>query len=137
MSIRQRIDQLHCHHNAITFAANAAFQNVSDPERLHNLSQTMHCSTSITHHAGATDHAQIFDPGQTRQDVVLDAVGKECVLLIVAEIFEWKNRNAFFVHLRFDWTAQQSIAQEKKTEADCSERNHCTENQRVPPLTSR
>ncbi len=106
MSIRQRIDQLHCHHNAIAFATNAAFQNVSDPEHLPNLSQTMHCSTSITHHAGATDHAQIFDPGQTRQDVVLDAVGKECVFLIVAEIFEWKNRNAFCVHLCFDRPTQ-------------------------------
>ena len=123
MSIGQRIDQLHRHHDAIAFAADAAFQNVGDPERLPNLSQIMHRSTSITHHAGATDHAQIFDPGQTRQDVVLDAIGKKCVLLIVAEIFEWKNRNAFCVHLRFDWTAHQSIAQEKKNEADYSERN--------------
>src|SRR5205085_10115587 len=94
-------------------------------------------STSITHHAGATNHAQIFDPGQTRQDVVLDAVGKKCVLLIGAEIFEWKSRNAFCVHLRLDWTARQAIAQEKKSEADCSEHNQCTENQCVPSLVSR
>src|SRR6266567_6389369 len=137
MSIFQRIDQLHRHHDAIAFAADAAFQNVGDPERLSNLSQTVHRSTSITHYAGATDHAQIFDFGQTRQDVVLDAIGKKCVLLIGAEIFEWKNRDTFCVHLRFDRTAQQSIAQKKKTEPNSDDRNQGTENERIPPLSPR
>src|SRR5207247_2841063 len=86
MSILQSIDQLHCHHNAVAFATDAAFQNVSDPKRLPNLPYTVYSSTSITHHAGATDHAQIFDPGQTRQDVVVHAVTNKCVLLIVADI---------------------------------------------------
>ena len=122
MPISQRIDQLHCHDNAIAFAANTPFQNISNPECLPNLAQIMR--VSITHYAGATDHAQIFDFGEARQDVVLDPISKECILLVCAVIFEWKNRNAFCVHLRFDRPAQQSIAQEKETEADCNERNH-------------
>ena len=121
--------------DAIAFATNATFQNIGNPERLPNLSQIVHRVPAITHYAGATDHAQLFDPGQTGQDIVLDAIGKISVLLIVAEIFEWKNRNPFCVHrLRFHRTPQQSIAQEKKAEANGNERIERTENEHGPPL---
>src|ERR1700693_6480305 len=51
---------------------------------------------AILHHTGATNHFQISHLGQSGQDFVLHAVSKECVLLVVAQIFKWQHRDALF-----------------------------------------
>ena len=49
---------------------------------------------AIFHHAGAADDLEIGDFRQLGQNVVLDAVGKGCVLSVVAQIFKWQHGDA-------------------------------------------
>ena len=49
---------------------------------------------AILHDAGATDHLEIGDLCQLCQNVVLDAIGKERVLFMVAEIFKWQHSDS-------------------------------------------
>ena len=49
----------------------------------------------VLHHTRAADHFQVSDFRKIGQNFVLHAVGKEGVLLFVAQIIERQNRNAF------------------------------------------
>ena len=55
---------------------------------------------------------------QAGEDVVLDAVGEKGVLLIVAEIFEWENRDAFLGCGRRRFIGVESLVNENRDGAD-------------------
>src|SRR5437016_5435442 len=96
MSILRRVDQLHIDDDAIPFSADAAFQNIRHAEAFSDFAQIVRrFAAAITHHAGATDYAKVTDLGETRENVVLNAVSKERVLLVITKIFEWQHRDAF------------------------------------------
>jgi len=80
--------------NSGSVPAYASFQHVGDTQRITDLPRVL--LAAILHDAGAADHLEVGDFRQFDQDIVLDAVGKECVLLLIAQIFEWQNRDTFF-----------------------------------------
>ena len=79
----------------VQFAARSSdrpLQHVGHTQRIADLAHIVF--TAILHDAGAADHLQVGDFRQLGQDVVLDAIGKERVLFLVAQIFEWQNGDA-------------------------------------------
>ena len=68
---------------------------MSDPERLANVLQIPRCRGLVLRHTRSADHFQIGDLGQIRENFILNAVGKKRVLLVIAQIFKRKDRDAF------------------------------------------
>ena len=89
-----RVDELRVHPHAIADASHRAFQNMRDPERLPDLAQISH-PFFILPHRRATNHFQVRYLRQARQDIVVHAVGEIGVIRIVAQVFEWQNRDTF------------------------------------------
>ena len=67
-------------------------QNVRNPKRFTNLANIP--LPAILHYAGMADHPEIVDAGEFGQNVVLNTIGKNGVLFIVAQTFEGQNSNA-------------------------------------------
>src|SRR2546430_10724781 len=61
-------------------------QNVRNPKRFTNLANIP--LPAILHYAGMADHPEIVDAGEFGQNVVLNTIGKNGVLFIVAQTFE-------------------------------------------------
>ena len=66
-----------------------------DAELLGDLAQIARRIAFVLHDARAADHFQVGDSDQIRQDLVLDALGKEGVRFLFAQIFKRKDGNAF------------------------------------------
>ena len=106
--IRARIDQLDVDAHAISRAPHRAFQNVSHSEGQADLAQVARARFVLANRSPADDF-QVGDLGQVREDIILDAIREILILLIVAQIFEWQHRDAFFRDTRcagFGQTAQ-------------------------------
>ena len=95
MRVVSGIDQLRIDSYLVRDPLDASFQNVSYPERTADVMQIPHRRALILRHTGAADHFQVCDLGQIRENFILNTVGKERVLFVVAEIFKWKDRDAF------------------------------------------
>ena len=95
MGIRRAADQLHGHAHLFARFLHASFEHVFHPELLRDFRQVFR-RTLVSLGRGARDHLQIGDLGQSRQDFILDAVGKIGVLRILASILEWQDGNRFF-----------------------------------------
>ncbi|HEV8184839.1 MAG TPA: hypothetical protein VGP40_02710, partial [Chthoniobacterales bacterium] len=65
------------------------------PKLLADLAQVAFDTALVVHDRTAADHFQIRDPGQVRQNFVLNAVGKEGIFLVFAQILKRQHRNAF------------------------------------------
>jgi hypothetical protein len=57
-------------------------QNVRNPESFADFTNVP--LSAILHHAGVADHPEIANAGQLGQDVVLNAIGKNRVVFVVA-----------------------------------------------------
>ena len=91
------VDQTHIEHDAIRGTTDAALKDMRDPERLSDLPQfPAHSRAPIDHDRRARDDSKFFDLPQTRQDIVLNAIGEEGVILFCAHIFERKDGDALF-----------------------------------------
>ena len=95
MRVVPRIDQLRIHSDLVRNPLDAPFQNMSHPQRLANVPQISRCRRFVLRHTRSANHFQICDLGEIRENFVLNAVGKKRVLLIVAQIFKRKHRDAF------------------------------------------
>ena len=96
MPIFQGIDQLHIDYHFVSFSTDASFQNVGDPEQLANFPQVVNGGIAKLHHRRTANHAQFADLRQAGQNIVLNAIGKKCVLFVVAEICKRQDRDTFF-----------------------------------------
>ncbi len=76
-------------------APHRSFQNVRHAQRLTDFAQIARARFVLPHRSAADDF-QVGDLGQVREDIILDAVREILVLLIVAQIFERQDRDAFF-----------------------------------------
>src|SRR5579864_969452 len=95
MPILQSVDQLHVYYNSLAFAADASLQNVGHTEQLSNFTQAMRRRIAKLHDRRTTNHAHSADLRERGQNVVLNSVGEECVLLVVAKILERQHGDAF------------------------------------------
>ena len=91
----QRINQLDVDHNARAFATYASFQYICHTKNFPNLAQIARGNVPKLHYGGTADHFQAADLCQTRENIILNAVGEECVFLVRAKILEGKNGDAF------------------------------------------
>ena len=76
-------------------ALHAALEKMRDTELFADFAQVAGNVRFVLHHACATDHFQIGDFREVRQDFVLHAIGEISVLFIATKIFEWQHRDAF------------------------------------------
>ena len=96
MRISPSINQLRSHAHFAICSLDASFENVRNAELLaRSHASSVSRRQLVLHHARAADHLQVRDLGQSRQNIVLHAVGKKRVLFAFAEIFEGKNSDAF------------------------------------------
>src|SRR5207253_2049706 len=102
------INQLHVHPHLVAGAADAAFENVRNPELLADLAN-IRSLAAITHDGSARDHFELTDFREVGQNVILHSISKEGVLLVVAQILEWQYRD------RFVQLACDRAGKEKKT----------------------
>jgi len=56
-----------------------SFDDIADTELLRNFFEVAGNASLILHHRGAADYLQIFDLGQTREQLFLNSIGKEGV----------------------------------------------------------
>src|SRR3954447_5240260 len=103
MPVVLRVDQLDGHDDPVSAAADTALEHVDYAEGLRDLRQVVFSRPAIRHDGRAADHLQVVDLRQAGQDIVLDSVGEKGVLLFVAEVFEWKHRNALFAGTGGGW----------------------------------
>jgi hypothetical protein len=96
MRVRARIDQLSVDPNTIFDALYAAFDYMRDSELSPDLAQVPLTCVLVLHHAGVADHFQVRHSRQTGENFALDAVCKEGVFRIFAQVLKGQNRNAFF-----------------------------------------
>src|SRR5437868_1219354 len=75
--------------------ADTAFHDIADTELLRDFFEIARDAALVLHHRSATDHFQVLDLGKVRQQFILDAVGKESVLLFFAQIFQRQHGDAF------------------------------------------
>ena len=68
---------------------------MSHPKRSTDVLQIPRCLSLVLRHTGSANHFQVCDFGQIREDFILNALGKKCVLLVIAQIFKRKDRDAF------------------------------------------
>src|SRR4029077_2892183 len=108
MLVTVGVDQLHVYPHLVAGAADAAFENVRNSELLADLAN-IRSLAAITHDGSARDHFELTDFRKVGQNVILHSIGKEGVLLVVAQIFEWQHRN------RFVQLARDRAGEEKKT----------------------
>ena len=95
MRVVPRIDQLRIYSNLVRDPLDTSLQNVSHPQSLANVPQISRRHGLVLRHTRSADHFQIGDLGQIRENFILDAVGKKRVLLVIAQIFKRKDRDAF------------------------------------------
>ena len=96
MRVVTGVDQLRIYSNLVRDSLDAPFQNVSHSERLANVPQIPRCRGLVLRHTCSADHFQIGHLGEISENFILDSVGKKRVLLVIAQIFKRKNRDAFF-----------------------------------------
>src|SRR5689334_9378468 len=87
------VDELSADSNRVRGALHASLKDKCNAKSLRDFTDVSRNAASVLLHAGATDHFQVRDLCQVGENLVLDAVGKECVFLVLAEICERKNRN--------------------------------------------
>ena len=96
MRVGPSVDQLRIHSHLI---ADTAAHCLQEGER-HRAASRSRASCGVAglvlHHARATDHFQVRDLRQVRQNFVLHAVGKISVLFVFAQVFKRQNRDALF-----------------------------------------
>src|SRR6266576_1037672 len=90
--IGARVDQLGIYMEPGSSLTYAAFQNMRYLKRIADLARVLFAA--ISYHACPADDLEIGDFRQLGQNVVLDTVGKEGVLSIVAQVFKWQHCNA-------------------------------------------
>ena len=95
VGIGPRVDQLRIHPHPVARSAHRAFEDVGDAERFADLAQVARAGPVLLHGSPA-DHFQVRDPGEAGENVVVHAVGEECVLAVVTQVFKRKNGDAFF-----------------------------------------
>lgn len=83
-------------HEMTTLAPHAPLEQISHPERLPDLACFALLALAVGLDGVATDDLEVADPGEAGEDVVLDALGEECVLLVSAKVGEGKHGDAFF-----------------------------------------
>ena len=89
-------------------------------ELLADFTQIARRAALVLHHARAADHFKLRDLCEVGQDLVLDALGEEGVRFFFAQIFERKDRDAFF-HGSGERTSR-SFAQKRENQS--GERGH-------------
>jgi hypothetical protein len=87
---------LRCHPHFVGRALHAAFDNMRHTELLADFAEIARRAAFILHNARPADHFQVGNPDQMSQDLVLHALGEEGVRFLFAQIFEGKDRDAFF-----------------------------------------
>ena len=97
MVVGSRVDQLRIDAHAISRSSHRAFENVCDTEGSADLAQMARACAVLPTDVRLMTLRSATLAGST--NVVLYAVGKVSVLLVVAQIFEGQNRNAFFRHI--------------------------------------
>src|SRR6266513_873925 len=70
-------------------SADAALKHMRYTQIISDLTEISFAA--VIHHAGPADHLEIGDFCQLGQNVVLHAIGKVCVLFLIAQIFKWQN----------------------------------------------
>src|SRR4051812_13175138 len=94
LAVGTRIDQLRVDADATPSALHGAFQHMHDAERLRDLAQITRGTALVLQCRSATDDFQISNFGQSREDFVLNPFCEVNVLLLIAQILEWKNSDA-------------------------------------------
>src|SRR4029077_11299059 len=94
MLVTVGVDQLHVYPHLVAGAADAAFENVRNSELLADLAN-IRSLAAITHDGSARDHFELTNFRKVGQNVILHSIGKEGVLLVVAQILEWQYRDRF------------------------------------------
>ena len=97
--VRASVDQLRVDPDPVTDAAHRPLEHMSNAKSGSDLAQIAG-TTAILPNGGATDHFQVGHLGQVRQNVVLNAIGEIRVGLIVTQVFERKNGDAFVGNAR-------------------------------------
>ena len=120
MLVAIRIDQLHVYPHLVAGAADTAFKNVRDPELLTNIANIRSLS-AIGHDGSARDHFEFADFRKVGQNVVLYSIGKESVLLVVAQIFEWQYRDRFVQLARRCPWQEEEAGHSRHDYADCQQ----------------
>src|SRR5947199_9889526 len=95
MGIAPCINQLRIDPDAIAGASCRALQNMRYAQCQSDFTQIAHATLELLHR-GAANHFKVCDLCQTRENVVVYSGCEVLVLFVVAQIFEWKNGNAFF-----------------------------------------
>src|SRR5437870_9893662 len=94
MPVNLRVDQLHVDSNFVASSLYCSFQDGGNTELLGNRLQIVRL-TLIFRRRGTRDDLEITHCRQFRENFVLNAFSKVGVGLVVAQVLEWQNRDAF------------------------------------------
>ncbi len=81
------VDQLGVDADPVAGPLHAAFEDGGDAQFGGDFGDCLG-GAAVLHHRGARDHLQVADLGQLREQVVVDAVGEEQVVFVVAAVGE-------------------------------------------------
>ena len=117
------VDQLHIYADPVANAANAAFENGTNTERLSNFTN-VGSFLSIWHNRCARDHLQVAYLRQVSEDVVLNAVRKIGILFFVAPIFKWQDCNRLIDLARGDTREEKEPSSGGNGHASCHKHDY-------------
>src|SRR5690242_21658600 len=95
MRVVARVDQLRIDPHLVCHALDTAFQHMSNPERLANITQIPRCLSLVLRHTCSADYFEVRDLGQISENFILNAVSEKRVLLVIAQTFKRKHCDAF------------------------------------------
>src|SRR5438105_9199632 len=94
MAVGSSINQLCGHAYFAAGTPDAAFEDVSNAKRASDFAQITLRASGVTHDAGARNDLEVCHFGQSCKNVILHPIGKECVLVIRAEVIERQHGDA-------------------------------------------
>jgi hypothetical protein len=103
-------------------------ENVRNPKGSTNFTNVP--LSAILHHAGVADHPEIANAGELGQNIILNAIGENGLILIVAQSFERQNSDAdccWWVR-RADLPRHHRCTQSQRQQQRCHSSNN-----RIPP----
>src|SRR5438105_11790360 len=94
MHVSSGVDKLCAYAYSVATTLNTPFHHMGHAKGLGNLAQIVFRARLVLHHRRTANHFQIRNFCQIRENFILHTISEERILLIRAQVFEGKDRDA-------------------------------------------